>query len=88
MFGAVYLQKVRTVWPLIMAHPLWGEPERPERYAVLLSPQARLVRVVTPLDPSSEQFIRQTRTKQTDRFGDAVQWLHRPTMSLPRVISP
>ena len=88
LFGAVYLQKVRTVWPLIMAHPLWSEPERPETYAALLSPQARLVRVVTPLDSSSEQFIRPTRTRQADQFGETVQWLHQPTMSLPRVVSP
>jgi hypothetical protein len=86
--GAAYLQKVRTVWPLIMAHPLWGEPERPEAYAVLLSPQARLVQVVTPLDSSSEQLIRPARIEQGDRFSRTVQWLHQPTTSLPRVVSP
>ncbi len=88
LFGAVYLQKVRTVWPSIMAHPLWGEPERPEAYAVLLSPQARLVRIVTPLESLSEQLIRPARTKQADRFGGTVQWLHQPTTNLPRVVSP
>ena len=87
LFGAVYLQKVRTVWPSIMAHPLW-EPERSETYAVLLSPQAHLVRVVTPLDTSSEQLIRSTRIKQADRFSETVQWLHQPTTNLPRVLSP
>jgi len=88
LFGAVYLQKVRAVWPSIMAHPMWGEPEQPETYAVLLSPQARLVRVVTPLGPSSEQFIRPARTNQADRLGETVQWLHQPTTSLPRIVSP
>jgi hypothetical protein len=85
--GAVYLQKVRNVWLSIMARR-WGEPERPETYAVLLSPQARLVRVVTPLNYSSEQLIRPARTRQADRFDGTVQWLHQPTTSLPRVVSP
>jgi hypothetical protein len=49
LFGAAYLQKVRAVWPWITAHPSWSEPEVPAAYAVLLSAQARLVRVVTPV---------------------------------------
>ncbi len=88
LFGTVYLQKVRAVWPSVMAHPLWSGLERPEAYAVLLSPQARVVRVVTPLDSSSEQLIRPARIKQADRFGGTIQWLHQPTTSLPRVVSP
>ena len=55
LFGAAYLQKVRAVWPWARARLAWGEPEVNAAYAVLLSPQARLVRVVTPFDPPPEQ---------------------------------
>lgn len=80
LVGAVYLQKVRTIWPSIMAHPLWGEPERPETYAVLLSPQARLVRVVTPFDSVAAD-------QPTERLC-AVQWLRQPAIELPHVLTP
>jgi hypothetical protein len=55
LIGAVYLQRVRTVWSYVGVHPFWDEQEPPEAYAVLLSPQARLVRIVTPADPISRQ---------------------------------
>jgi hypothetical protein len=81
LFGAIYLQKVRAAWPWIMAHPSWGEPLLPAIYAVLLSPQARLVRVVTPLEQPA-------RPIPTDKLGESVQWLHQPTANLPRVLTP
>jgi hypothetical protein len=88
LFGAVYLQKVRAVWPSIMAHRLWEEPELSEAYAVLLSPQARLVRVVTPFDPSPERPTRPARIMSAERPGETVQWIHQPTATLPRVLTP
>jgi hypothetical protein len=54
----------------------------PATYAVLLSPQARLVRVVTPLDPSPEQPARPARPMPTDKLGETVQWLHQLTANL------
>jgi NAD(P)-dependent dehydrogenase (short-subunit alcohol dehydrogenase family) len=89
LFGAAYLQKVRAVWPWIVAHPSWGEPEVPAAYAVLLSAQARLVRVVTPFDPSPERPEGLSPFPPTDRLASgAVWWLHRPAVDLPRVLTP
>jgi len=94
LIGAVYLQKVRAVWPFIRTHPSWGEPEPPEAFAVLLSPQARLVRVVTPADPVPAQLVGLPRVISTDlpgrpdQTGAIIQWLHQPTEALPYVLSP
>lgn len=85
LLGVNYLQKVRAVWPQVMSYQLWGEPKLTDAYAVLLSPQARLVRVVTPLDPTSERLA---GSAPADKLGGTVQWLHQPTASLPRVFTP
>lgn len=91
--GAAYLQKVRAVWPWIMAHPSWNEPAPPGDFAVLLSPQARLVRVVTPDTAVSAQSIALPRVLSTGRpsFDPSeatIQWLHQPVEALPSVLSP
>jgi hypothetical protein len=89
LFGAIYLQKVRAAWPWIMARSSRGEPSSPATYAVLLSSQARLVRVVTPFDPSPERPAGLLPPPPIDRFaGETVAWLHRPAVDLPRVITP
>jgi hypothetical protein len=89
LFGAAYLQKVRAVRPWVVAHPSWREPELPAAYAVLLSPQARLVRVVTPSDPSAQGPSGLVPPSPTDRFSnEAVLWLQRPAVDLPRVLTP
>jgi hypothetical protein len=81
--GAAYLQRVQTVWRWAAAHLSLDTSEPPEAYAPLLSPQARLVRVVTPFDapapePSSGQW-------QSERAS--VLWLSKPPADLPRVTS-
>lgn len=93
LFGAIYLQKVRAIWPWTVAHPGWGEPEPAEAYAVLLSPQARLVKVVTPLDAVGQRATELPRAKWagssrglTGAEG-AVQWLNQPVPNLPRVLT-
>jgi hypothetical protein len=53
LLGAVYLQKVRAVLPWITVHPRGAQDPAPAW--ALLSPQAYLVRVVTPADPLSAQ---------------------------------
>jgi hypothetical protein len=89
LIGAVYLQKVRRVWPWTKSHPSSGSV-LPITFAVLLSPQARLVRVVTPLGPSPERSTGSSpRLPPTDRLtGEIVQWLHQPVGNLPRVLTP
>jgi hypothetical protein len=85
LLGAAYLQKVRAVWPWIKAHSPWAQPDVSE-YAVLLSPQARLVRVVTPFGPVAGSSADGNR--QPDRMVPTVQWLSQPVAGLPRVITP
>jgi hypothetical protein len=89
LIGAVYLQKVRGVWPWTKSHPS-SDSVLPITFAVLLSPQSRLVRVVTPLDPSPERSTESSpRLPPTDRLtGEIVQWLHQPVGNLPRVLTP
>jgi hypothetical protein len=94
LFGAAYLQKVRNIWPSVNAHPPWGVLDDPVVYAVLLSPQARLVRVVTPPDSPSSLSAGLPRVMQTFRRSNlnqtegAIQWLHQPEVNLPRVLTP
>jgi hypothetical protein len=94
LIGAIYLQKVRAVWPSIRARQPWGEPGSSVVYAVLLSPQARLVRVVTPLDALqtlSAGLPRVIPAVQEDRLGQTegvIQWLRQPVPNLPRVLAP
>ena len=85
LLGAVYLQKVRAVWPWIRAHSPWAQPDVSE-YAVLLSPQARLVRVVTPFGPVASSPADGNR--RPDRMVATVQWLGQPVADLPRVVTP
>ena len=55
LFGAQYLERVHAVWPWMRAHLTLTEPGAGPVQAVLLSPQARLVRVVTPFDSCSSR---------------------------------
>jgi hypothetical protein len=93
LIGAVYLQKVRAVLSFIRAHPSWSAPESPEVYAVLLSPQARLVRVVTPADPVPSGHAAMPRVMPAndsnlrDRAEEEIQWLHPSEATLPRVLT-
>ncbi len=94
LLGAAYLQKVRAVWPWIRAHAPWGEPEVQVAYAVLLSPQARLVRVVTPFDPASRTPMGLPRVIGPGGLGGlsqsdgTIQHLAEPAQNLPRVLTP
>ena len=87
------MQKVRAVWQGGRLHPPWGQPDLPAAFAVLLSPQALLVRVVTPLDPASNssaglpRVILIGRDERFDQKGGAIQWLHQPEANLPRVLT-
>ena len=91
LLGAVYLQRVRAVWPWIRVHSPWGQPETEVAYAVLLSPQARLVKVVTPFDPVADQPpTERPRAMAVDghSMSGVVQWLRQPAADLPRVLTP
>jgi hypothetical protein len=95
MFGAVYLQRVRAIWPSVAAHRFWADPDTPaEAFAVLLSPQALLVRVITPASQAQPQVIGLPRIievdqmRRQDQSGAIVQWLQPPSEALPIVLLP
>jgi hypothetical protein len=94
LIGAIYVQRVRAVWPLTSAHPSRGQPDAPSAYAVLLSPQARLMRVVTPAGPISAPSMGLPRVISADLLDRpeqteaTIQWLHQPVESPPSNLSP
>ena len=89
LLGAVYLQKIRAVWPWVATHLLWDEPTASTIYAVLLSPQARLVRVVTPFDAPPERLKTSSPIlSEYKPVDETSQWLHQPVTNLPRVLTP
>jgi hypothetical protein len=88
LVGVTYLQKVRSVWPWARARSMWVGPEVRAAYAALLSPQARLVRVVTPFDASPAQSGGVLPVMPVERpASETVQWLHEPPTNLPRVLT-
>jgi hypothetical protein len=94
LFGAVYLQRVRAIWPSVVAHRFWANSDSPaEPFAALLSPQALLVRVITPASPIQPQVIGLPRIievdlPRSDQSAAIVQWLQPPSEALPIVLSP
>jgi hypothetical protein len=91
--GAVYLQRVHAVWPWIKVHPSWGQPDALAAGVVLLSPQARLMRVVTPAGPSAQSMglplvVSANLLGGPDRTEATIQWLHQPVEGLPSDLSP
>ena len=87
LIGAIYLQKVHVAWRLL---PAWDQQRPAADFVMLLSAQARLVRVVTPMDPSPAPSLGLPRVIEgsPDRARSVVQWLHRPLQPLPMVLSP
>jgi hypothetical protein len=94
LIGAAYLQKVLAIWPVIKAHPAWGETQPADVFAVLLSRQAQQVRVVTPNDPVVIQstdlprVVSGGRPHSADRVSATVQWLRQPVEPLPSIVRP
>jgi hypothetical protein len=94
MLGAVYLQKVRAVWPSTRAHPRGDQQDPAAVYWALLSPQAYLVRVVTPTGPLSAQSAGLPRVPTgespdlQDQKSAVVQRLRPSVTNLPQVVTP
>jgi hypothetical protein len=93
-FGAIYLQKVRAVWPSTRVHPRGAQQGPAPAYWTLLSPQAYLVRVVTPADPplaQSGELPRVTTGEPPDlqdRKSAVIQRLLPPVTGLPQIVTP
>jgi hypothetical protein len=94
LLGAIYLQKVRAVWPWITAHPRGDQQDPAPAYWALLSPQAYLVRVVTPADPlsaQSEGLPRVTTGEPPDLHDQTSAVIRRllPSVTnLPQIVTP
>jgi hypothetical protein len=94
LLGVAYMRKVHAVWSWARSHPSWGQPDLPAAFAVLLSPQALLVKVVTPSDsfqtPSVglPYVVSVGRDERLAQKEEAIQWLHPPEAKLPRVLTP
>ena len=86
--GAWYLQRVLAAWHgahIPLAAPSIGPADRPG-YVVLLSPAARLVRVVTRLDPGSPAVAGLPRVISPS--GGSGQLNPPEPAGLPRVLTP
>jgi hypothetical protein len=94
LLGAIYLQKVRAVLPWITAHPRGDQQDPAPVYWALLSPQAYLVRVVTPADPLSMHSggLPRVTTREPpdlqDQKSAAIQRLWPSVTNPPQVITP
>jgi len=94
LFGAVYLERVRAIWSSVAARWSWGDPDSPAAaFAVLLSPQALLVRIITPSSPIQPRVIGlphvlEVDVRRPDRSAAMVQWLQPPPEALPIVLPP
>ncbi|MEJ0017091.1 MAG: hypothetical protein WDN25_11105 [Acetobacteraceae bacterium] len=87
--GAWYLQRVLAVWPSARARlALLDTAPRPlPVYAVLLSPQASLVRIVTPADPAAALAPGLPRVIAPMDVPGLTRLLGAPA-DLPRVLAP
>ena len=90
LLGAVYLQKVRAILPWITAHPRGDQQDPAPVYWALLSPQAYLVRIVTPADPLSAQSggLAHVTTSEPPDVQAVTQRLRPSVTNLPQIVTP
>jgi hypothetical protein len=82
--GAVYLQQVRAVWPGARTRSIATDTA----YAVLLSPAARQVRVITADDALTQQAVGLPRVLGPQMGTAVLQWTATPLRSLPAILMP
>lgn len=87
--GGWYLQRVLAVWPAARARLATLEltPSMLPTYAVLLSPEARLVRIVTPTDPAPQSLAGLPRVIVPADVPAQMRLID-ATGALPRNLSP
>jgi hypothetical protein len=86
--GGWYLQRVLEAWPAARAGlgVLDAVPAQPPGYVVLLSSQARLVRVITASDPSPPSIPGLPRVISPSEVSGRTRQID--PMGLPRVLTP
>jgi hypothetical protein len=85
--GARYLQQVQAVWPWARVRSAAAAESGPAAYAVLPSPAARLVRVVTAADPPPRESANLPRVLGPQNSTAVLQWAAAGQM-LPLVVAP
>jgi hypothetical protein len=86
--GARYLQQVQAVWPWARVRSAVVAEDGPTAYAVLLSPAARLVRVVTEAHPPPGEAADLPRVLGPQDSAVVLQWAADPRQTLPLVLAP
>jgi hypothetical protein len=82
--GALYLRQVQAVWPWARTRGMAAD----NAYAVLLSPAARQVRVITVVDAPAQQAAGLPRVVGPNTATAVLQWTAMPQRSLPVVLTP
>ncbi len=82
--GALYLRQVQAVWPWARTRAMAADTA----YAVLLSPAARQVRVITAADEPAPQAAGLPRVVGPQTATAVLQWTAAPQRSLPVVLMP
>jgi hypothetical protein len=86
--GAQYLQQIRAVWPWALARSLVPEKEETAAYAVLLSPSAQLVRVITTTGPTQKETMDLPRVVGPQNSNAVLQWSATSQQGLPTILTP
>jgi hypothetical protein len=86
--GAQYLQQIRTVWPWARARSIVPEKEETAAYAVLLSPAAKLVRVITTTGPTQKETMGLPRVVGPQNSNAVLQWAATSQQGLPTILTP
>jgi len=82
--GAQYLRQVQAVWPWARTRSTAAEYP----YAVLLSPAARQVRVITAADAAAQPAANLPRVLGPQEATAVLQWTAAPQHGLPVVLTP
>jgi hypothetical protein len=89
--GAQYLQQVRAVWTQARARSAVPGDDEAAAYAVLLSPAALLVRVITttgPAGPALKETVGLPRVVGPQDSSAVLQWAAASQQGLPVILTP
>lgn len=82
--GAMYLRRVQAAWPWARARSMASD----DAFAVLLSPAARQVRVITATDAPPQPAAGLPRVVGPQTATTVLQWTATPQRNLPVVLMP
>jgi hypothetical protein len=86
--GAQYLQQVHAVWPWVRTRSGVPREDEAAAYAVLLSPAAQLVRVITATGPAEKETLGLPRVVGPQNSSAVLQWAAASQQALPVILTP